>query len=146
MVCQSSPDLSFRHLIDLTNLFPHRFTQYEYRHRVADTFPPGTVVATPFAYDDVDIEQSTYLYGLKGEGAGTIFTIDPKSGIVQTTDALANIDKDTMEFALVAEDIRQRSLVALARLVIDITLTGKPGPCFPENTSNSSSGELPDIS
>jgi hypothetical protein len=108
---------------------------------VTDSFPAGTIVATPFAYDDIDIDQSTYVYSLKGIGSGKIFVIDPKSGIVKTTKALADVDRDTMEFALVAEDIRQRSLVALARLVIDVTRLGKPGPCVPEGDVNSISGD-----
>ena len=106
-----------------------RFTRYEYRHRVADTFPPDTIVATPFAYDDRDIEQSVYNYSLQGHGAGKYFVIDPKSGVVTTTEALSEVDQDTMEFGLIAQDLHQRSLVALARLVIDVTRSGTVTEC-----------------
>ncbi|KAK2159160.1 hypothetical protein LSH36_157g04090 [Paralvinella palmiformis] len=108
---------------------PPRFTRYEYRHRVADTFPPDTIVATPFAYDDLDTEQSTYNYSLQGHGAGKYFVIDPKSGVVKTTEALNEVEQDTMEFGLMAQDLHQRSLVALARLVIDVTRSEKVTEC-----------------
>ena len=53
-------------IVDDINDNPPQFTQDVYEHSVSDVFPPHTIVATPFAFDDIDSSQTIYHYEMKG--------------------------------------------------------------------------------
>lgn len=117
-------------IVDDVNDNPPHFTQSQYHHRVADTFPAGTTVATPFAFDMTDSEQAVYEYSLEGHGSGIYFRIDPESGVVTTTEALSNSIAERLRFSVVAVDRSVPSLMALAELVVDISHTVQGTKCI----------------
>lgn len=117
-------------ILDDINDNPPRFAQPRYHHRVHTIFPAGTVVATPFAYDDVDTSNSVYRYELLGEGAGEFFYIAEHTGVVRTTARLRDIRRNRVEYKLVARDVYNSRLQAEAALVIDIfKQTNVPSCC-----------------
>lgn len=99
---------------------PPKFTQKVYHHTIVDFFPPWTIVATPFAFDDVDSSNSIYHYAMEDSNSGIYLYIDPDSGLVRTTDKLKQLNATQVEYTIVATDVFNPKLTATAKLVVDI--------------------------
>ena len=102
---------------------------------VSDVFPVGTVVATPFAYDDVDTTPSFYSYKLHLQGVlgsdGRRLDLDPSASLPLTIQSVTGQvivnedlrrfpDMDRMDFAVEAVDMRDKKLRATARLIVQV--------------------------
>ena len=85
-------------------------------------------MATPFAYDAIDVSNSVYRYELIGPDVGTYFYIEEHTGAVRTTERLDNINQNTLEYKVVAQDVLNSRLKAEALLVIDVYRQSKT-PC-----------------
>uniref|UniRef100_A0A0L8GQ41 Cadherin domain-containing protein n=1 Tax=Octopus bimaculoides TaxID=37653 RepID=A0A0L8GQ41_OCTBM len=103
---------------DINDNPPH-FTMETYQHMVSTNFPGSTIVATPFAFDDVDKTDSVYQYKLHGKNPG-YFYINDQTGVVRTTNLARNLKAGMMEFTIVAQDMYNKSLTAEAKLIVRV--------------------------
>ncbi|CAI9734033.1 protocadherin Fat 4-like [Octopus vulgaris] len=103
---------------DINDNPPH-FTMETYQHMVSTHFPGSTIVATPFAFDDVDKTDSVYQYKLHGKNPG-YFYINDQTGVVRTTNLARNLKAGMMEFTIVAQDMYNKSLTAEAKLIVRV--------------------------
>lgn len=98
---------------------PPRFTMDTYQHMVSAHFPGSTIVATPFAFDDVDKTDSIYQYKLHGKNPG-YFYINDQTGVIRTTNLARNLKAGLMEFTIIAQDMYNKSLTAEAKLIVRV--------------------------
>ncbi|XP_046553353.1 protocadherin Fat 4-like [Haliotis rubra] len=106
-------------IVDDINDNPPKFPLPKYKHMVSDVFPPRTVVATPFAFDNVDERDSVYHYTMKGDNLG-YFHINEKTGVVVTTDMASTLDPQTITYQIEAVDLYNKSLKAVTELEIQV--------------------------
>ena len=99
---------------------PPKFSQSIYIHTAYAGFPIGTVVAAPFAYDDVDPVHSEYTYSMYGWRSG-LWYMDPNDGTIRTSERLSYIrDRLMLEYTITAVDTNDATLRAEAVLVMDV--------------------------
>lgn len=117
-------------IVDDINDNPPHFTMDTYQHMVSSNFPASTIIATPFAFDDVDKIDSVYQYSLLG-GTPGYFYIDQQTGIIRTTDLARSLKSGKLEFKVVAQDLYNKTLTAEAKLNIQIMQTkqGRKSTC-----------------
>ena len=117
-------------IVDDINDNPPHFTMDTYQHMVASNFPASTIIATPFAFDDVDKTDSVYQYSLLG-GTPGYFYIDQQTGVIRTTDLARSLKSGKLEFKVVAQDLYNKTLTAEAKLNIQIIQTkqGRKSTC-----------------
>ncbi|XP_067676182.1 cadherin-related tumor suppressor-like [Haliotis asinina] len=117
-------------IVDDINDNPPKFPLPKYKHMVSDIFPPRTVVATPFAFDNVDETDSVYHYTMKGDNLG-YFHINEKTGVVVTTDMASTLDPQTITYQIEAVDLYNKSLKAVTELEIQVieSLTPSNSTC-----------------
>lgn len=106
-------------IVDDINDNPPHFTMDTYQHMISSSFPASTIIATPFAFDDVDKTDSVYQYRLVG-GTPGYFIIDQQTGVIRTTDRARSLKPGKMEFKVVANDFYSKTLKAEAKLNIQV--------------------------
>ncbi|GAB1604982.1 protocadherin Fat 4-like, partial [Argonauta hians] len=117
-------------IVNDVNDNPPRFTMDTYQHMVSTNFPASTIVATPFAFDDVDKTDSVYQYKLLGQNPG-YFYINDQTGVIRTTDQAKSLKAGQMEYTIFAQDMYNKSLTAEAKLIVEVMQrpTGKKFCC-----------------
>jgi hypothetical protein len=107
----------------------------------SDAFPVGTVLATPFAFDDVDTHHSTYTYRLRlvrvqGSDGSALprnqwvspLDIHKQSGVVRLSEDLRKFPAvRTLTYTVEATDEGNSRLRARAKLLVHVLHTAEGG-------------------
>ena len=83
----------------------------------SDAFPVGTVIATPFAFDDVDTDHSVYKYRLR---LTNVQTVDGKKIPRSRFESPLDIGKET-GMVILAKDLRKYPEVKTLTYTVEAT-------------------------